>query len=103
MEIVSISRGEGGGGEGCGIFYNRMKFCCNPFSLSKVMESSSWFSYIHSTPTVCKMKNKARFEIRAMTKCVLFQYFWKEKKVVQLSHPPCSPDLSPCDFSYFLH
>ena len=44
------------------IFYNRMKFRFNPFSLSKVIESSSWFSYIHSTVTVCKMKNKTSFK-----------------------------------------
>ena len=34
-------------------------------------------------------------------KCVLVQDFLKEEKVVQLSYPPCSPDLSPCDFSLF--
>ena len=36
-------------------------------------------------------------------KCVLVQDFLKEEKVVQLSHPPYSPDLSPCDFSCFLY
>ena len=30
-------------------------------------------------------------------KCVLVQDILKEGKVVQLSHPPYSPDLSPCD------
>ena len=34
-------------------------------------------------------------------KCVLVQDFFKEEKVVQLSHPPYSPDLSPCDFFLF--
>ena len=36
-----------------------------------------------------------------MTTCVLVQDFLKEEKVVQLSHPPYSPDLSPCDFFLF--
>ena len=45
-----------------------MKFRSNLFSLSKVIESSSWFSHIHSTLTVCKMKNKTSFEIRAYHK-----------------------------------
>ena len=35
-------------------------------------------------------------------KCVLVQDFLKEEKVVQLSHPPYSPNLSPCDFFLFL-
>ena len=34
-------------------------------------------------------------------KWVLIQDFLKEEKVVQLSHPPYSPDLSPCDFFLF--
>ena len=34
-------------------------------------------------------------------KFVLVQDFLKEEKVVQLSHPPYSPDLSPCDFFLF--
>ena len=34
-------------------------------------------------------------------KCVLVQDFLKEEKVVQLSHPPYSHDLSPCDFFLF--
>ena len=29
------------------------------------------------------------------------QDFWKEEKVVQLSHPPYLPDRSPCDFFLF--
>ena len=54
METAVISRGRGGwGGGGRGwergrIFYNRMNFRSNPFSLSKVIESSRWFSHIHS-------------------------------------------------------
>ena len=31
-------------------------------------------------------------------KCVLVQDFLKKEKVVQLSHPPYSPELSPCYF-----
>ena len=31
-------------------------------------------------------------------KCVLVQDLLKEEKVVQLSQPPYSPGLSPCDF-----
>ena len=34
----------GGGGVGGVIFYNRVKFRSNPFSLSKVIESSRRFS-----------------------------------------------------------
>ena len=34
-------------------------------------------------------------------KCVLVQDFLKEEKVVQLSRPPYSPDLSPCHFFLF--
>ena len=34
-------------------------------------------------------------------KCVLVQDFLKEEKIVPLSHPPYSPDLSPCDFFLF--
>ena len=55
-----MGRGGEGGGEGEGglvIFYNRMKFRSNPFSLSNVIESSSWFSHIHS-------KVKAHYEKR---------------------------------------
>ena len=45
-----------------------MKFRSNLFSLSKVIESLSCFSHIHSTLTVCKMKRKTSFEIRAYIK-----------------------------------
>ena len=38
------------------IFYNKMKFRSNPFSLSKVIESSSWLSYT--------LKVKAHYEKR---------------------------------------
>ena len=34
-------------------------------------------------------------------KCALVQDFLKTEKVVQLPHPPYSPDLSPCDFFLF--
>ena len=34
-------------------------------------------------------------------KCVLIQDFLKEEKVVQLSLPSYSPDLSPCNFFQF--
>ena len=34
-------------------------------------------------------------------KCALVQDFLKEEKVVQLSHPLYSPDLSPCDVFLF--
>ena len=34
-------------------------------------------------------------------KCVLVQDVLKDEKVVQLSHPPYSPDLCPCDFFLF--
>ena len=34
-------------------------------------------------------------------KCVLVQDFLKDEKVAQLSHPPYSPDLSPCEFFPF--
>ena len=84
-----------------------MKFRSNLFSLSKVIESSSWFSHIHSTLTVRKMKNKTSFKKSVSYdnapahKCVLVQDFLKEEKVVQLSHPPYSPDLGPCDFFLF--
>ena len=92
------------------IFYNRMKFRSNPFSLSKVIESSSWFSHIHS-------KVKAHYEkcgpatgLKGLClihdnapahKCVLVQDILKDENVVQLSHPLYSPDLSPCDFFVF--
>ena len=66
-----------------------MKFRCNPFSHSKGIESSSWFSHIHS-------KVKAHYEKRRPVtglsglclihdngpahKCVLVQDFLKEEK-----------------------
>ena len=34
-------------------------------------------------------------------KCLLVQDVLKEEKVVQLSHSPYSPDVSPCDFFLF--
>ena len=43
------------------IFYNRIKFQSNPFSLSKVIHSGL-------TIRVCKMKNETSFEIRAYIK-----------------------------------
>ena len=94
------------------IFYNRMKFRSYPFSLSKVIECSSWFDYIRTTLTLCKMKKRRPatglkglcliHDNAPAHKCVLVQDFLKEEKVVQLSHPPYSPDLSPCDFFLFL-
>ena len=36
-----------------------------------------------------------------MTTHLLTSVFFKEEKVVQLSNPPDSPDLSPCDFFLF--
>ena len=89
------------------IFYNRMKFRSNPFSLSKVNESSSRFGHIHSTVTVCKMKNETSFKIKTFLKgrvrlnvsvSQIYSDFLKEEKIVQLSHPTYSLDLSPCDF-----
>ena len=71
-----------------------MKFWSNLFSLSKITESSSWFSHKHSTLTVCKMKNETSFEIRAYIKgCVglnvsvsqVYSDILKEEKIVQLS------------------
>ena len=37
----------------------------------------------------------------AAHKCSLVQDFLEREKVVQLPHPPYSPDLSPCDFFLF--
>ena len=87
-----------------------MKFRSNPFSLSKVIESSSWFSHIHSKVKAHYEKLRPATGLRGLClihdnapahKCVLVQDFLKEEKVVQLSHPPYSPDLSPCDFFLF--
>ena len=100
----------GGGGGGGRIFYNRMIFRSNPFSISKVIESSSWFSHIHSKVKVHHEKSRPATGLRGLClihgntpahECVLVQDFLKEEKVVQLSHPPYSPDLSPCDFFLF--
>ena len=55
----------GGGREGL-IFFNRMNFRSNPFSLSKLIECSVWYSYIHTPLSVSKMKNGTSFEFRAM-------------------------------------
>ena len=109
-----ISRGEGGGGgwgRGRSYFYNRIKFQSNPFSISKVIESSSWFSHIHSKVKAHYEKRRPATGLRGLClihdnasahKCVLVQDFLKEEKVVQLSQPPYSPDLSPCGFFLFL-
>ena len=92
------------------IFYNKMKFWSNLLSLSKVIESSSWFSHIHSKVKAHYVKCRSATGLRGLClihdkvpahKCVLVQDFIKEEKVVQLSHPPYSPDLSPSDFFLF--
>ena len=92
------------------IFYNRMTFRSNPFSLLKVIESSSWFSHIHSKVKAHCEKRKPVTGLRGLClihdnapahKCVLVQALLKEEKVIQLSHPSYSPDLSPCDFFLF--
>ena len=99
-----------GWGRGVVIFYNRMKFQSNPFSLSKDIESSRWFSHIHSKVKAYYKKRRPATGLRGLClihhnapahKCVLVQDFLKEEKVVQLFHPPYSPDLSPCDFFLF--
>ena len=101
----------GRGGGGVRIFYNRMILRSNPFSLSKVIESSSWFSHIHSKVKVHYYeKSRPATGLRGLClihgnapahECVLVQDFLKEEKVVQLSHLPYSPDLSHCDFFLF--
>ena len=100
-KLAMISRG----GVGRAIFYNtEIEFRSNPFSLSKVIESSSWFSHIHSKVKVHYVKHRPVSEVCVLSienKCVLVEDFLKEVKVVQLSHPPYSPDLSPCDFFLF--
>ena len=87
-----------------------MKFRSNPFSLSKVIESSSWFSHIHSKVKAHYENRRPATGLRGLClihanapahKCVIVQDFLKEEKVVQLSHPPYSPELSPCDFFLF--
>ena len=87
-----------------------MKFLSNPFSLSKVIESSSWFNHIHSKVKAHYKKRRPATSLRGLSlihdnapahKCDLFQDFLKEEKVVKLSHPPYLPDLRPCDFFLF--
>ena len=87
-----------------------MKFRYNRFSLSKVLESSSWFSHIHSNVKAHCEKRRPATGLRGLClihdnapahKCVLVQDFLKEENVVQLSHPPYSPDLSLCNFFLF--
>ena len=87
-----------------------MKFRSNTFSVSKVIKSSSWCSHIHSKVKVHYEKRRPATGLRGLClvhdnapahKCVLVQDFLKEEKVVQLSHPPYSQDLSPCDFFLF--
>ena len=87
-----------------------MEFRSNPFSLSKVIESSIWFSHIHSKVKAHYEKRRPASGLRGLCfihdnapfhKYVLVQDFLKEEKVVHLSHPPYSPDLSPCDFFLF--
>ena len=34
-------------------------------------------------------------------KCKLFQDFLEMETVAQLSNPPCSPDMRPCEFFLF--
>ena len=72
-------------------FYKKMKFRSNPFSLSKVIESSSWFSHIHSKVKAHYEKHRPATGLRGLYlihdnapahKCVLVQDFLKEEKVV---------------------
>ena len=65
------------------------------------------FSHIHSKVKAHYEKRRPATGLRGLCliydnapahKCVLVQDFLKEKKVVQFSHQPYSPDLSPCDF-----
>ena len=70
------------------IFYYRMKFRSNPFSLSKVIESSSWFSHILSKVKAHYEKCTPAIGLRGLIhdneaahKCVLVQDFLKEKKI----------------------
>ena len=87
-----------------------MKFWSNRFSLSKVIESTSCFSHIHSNVKAHYEKCRPATGLRGLClihdnapahKCVLVQDFLKDENVVQLSYPPCPPDLSPCDFFLF--
>ena len=77
---------------------------------SIVIENSNWFSRIHSKVKAHYEKRRPATGLRGLClihdnapayKCVLVQDFLKEEKIVQLSHPPYSPDLSPCDFFLF--
>ena len=87
-----------------------MKFRSNPFSVSNVIESSNWFSHIHSKVKVHCEPRRPATGLRGLClihdnapahTCVLVQDFLKKEKVVQLSHPLYSPELSPCDFFLF--
>ena len=87
-----------------------MKFRSNPFSLSNSIESSIWFSHIHSKVKAHYEKRRPATGLRGLCliqdntpahKCVLVQNFLNEEKVVQLSHPPYLPVLSPCNFFLF--
>ena len=69
-----------------------------------------WFSHIHSKVKADYEKRKPATSLKDLClihdntpahKCVLVQDFLKEVKVVQLSHPPYTPHLSPCDFFLF--
>ena len=71
------------------IFYNRIKFRSNPFSLSKVIENSSWFSHIHSKVKAHYEKRRPTTGLRGLClihdnapahKCVLVQDFLKEER-----------------------
>ena len=93
------------------IFYNKMKFRSN-LNLSKVIQSSSWFSHIHSKVKVQNEKLRPATSLRGLClihdnapthKCVLVQDFLKEEKVVQLSHPLIRQTLVPATFSCFLY
>ena len=68
-----------------------MKFQSNPFSLSRVIERSSWFSHIHSNVKAHYEKRRPATGLSGLClihdnapahKCVLDQDFLKEEKVV---------------------
>ena len=99
METAVISQGEV-------IFYIRMKFQSNLISLSKVIESSSYFSHAYSKVKAHYEKRRPATGLRGLClihllTSVLVQNFLKEEKVVQLFHPPYLPDFSLCDFFLF--
>ena len=77
-----------------------MKFRSNPFSLSYTLKSKGTLLGV-SRPATCLRGLCLIHDNAPAHKCVLLQDFLKEEKVVQLSHPPYSPDLSPCDFFLF--